>query len=320
MPFGNFGGLGLQPLIDRFMALQKPAHRSDPDHLRRGQKTHHHRAEQQPVAPWVKALRKQTKAWYTKASMDSPRATGLFRHGSLGEFMLLSSRILKKLRGKNLRLTRRLIMARVLIIGASKGIGLETVRSALEAGHQVRALARSATSISLTHPQLEKVRGNALVREDVEAALQGVDVVIQTLGVSFAELFWPVHLFSDATRVLVAAMAARGVKRLICVTGFGACDSRDSISVLQRLPFHAVFGRAYADKSIQEQLIKETTLDWTIVRPGVLTGGVRTGLYQALDQPSQWRNGIIARADVADFCVKQIGNPASVRKAYVLVN
>jgi len=62
-------------------------------------------------------------------------------------------------------------MARVLIIGASKGIGLETVRSALEAGHQVRALARSATSISLTHPQLEKVRGNALVREDVEAAL-----------------------------------------------------------------------------------------------------------------------------------------------------
>jgi hypothetical protein len=38
------------------------------------------------------------------------------------------------------------------------------------------------------------------------------------------------------------------------------------------------------------------------------------------DQPSQWRNGIIARADVADFCVKQIGNPASVRKVYVLVN
>jgi putative NADH-flavin reductase len=211
-------------------------------------------------------------------------------------------------------------MARVLIIGASKGIGLETVRSALEAGHQVRALARSATSISLTHPQLEKVCGNALVREDVEAALQGVDVVIQTLGVSFTELFGPVRLFSDATRVLVAAMAARGIKRLICVTGFGAGDSRGSISVLQRLPFHAVFGRAYADKSIQEQLIKETTLDWTIVRPGVLTGGVSTGRYQALNQPSQWRNGIIARADVADFCVQQIGNPASVRKAYVLVN
>jgi putative NADH-flavin reductase len=211
-------------------------------------------------------------------------------------------------------------MAHVLIIGASQGIGLETVRTALEAGHQVRALARSAASIGIAHPKLEKFPGDALVRKDVEAALQGVDVVIQALGVKFAELFGPVHLFSDATRVLVPAMAAQGVRRLICVTGFGAGDSRDSISVLQRLPFHAVFGRAYGDKSLQEQLIKESSLDWTIVRPGVLTGGARTGRYQALDQPSQWRNGIIARADVADFCVKQIGNAASVRKAYVLVN
>lgn len=211
-------------------------------------------------------------------------------------------------------------MAHVLIIGASKGIGLESVRCALEAGHQVRALARSAVSISLAHPRLEKVRGDALVRLDVEAALKGVDVVIQTLGVSFAEMFGPVHLFSDATRVLVAAMAAPGVKRLICVTGFGAGDSRASISVLQRVPFHLVFGRAYADKSIQERLITDSSLDWTIVRPGVLTGGARTGRYKILDQPSQWRNGVIARADVADFLVKQIGSPASVRKAYVLVN
>jgi NAD(P)-dependent dehydrogenase (short-subunit alcohol dehydrogenase family) len=53
-------------------------------------------------------------------------------------------------------------MARVLIIGASKGIGLETTRRALEAGHQVRALARSAASIGLSDPKLEKVRGDAL--------------------------------------------------------------------------------------------------------------------------------------------------------------
>jgi hypothetical protein len=78
-----------------------------------------------------------------------------------------------------------------------------------------------------------------------------------------------VHLFSDATRVLIAAMGAQGVKRLICVTGFGAGDSRASISFLQRLPFQIVFGRAYADKSLQERLIKESVLDWTIARPGV---------------------------------------------------
>jgi putative NADH-flavin reductase len=209
---------------------------------------------------------------------------------------------------------------RVLIIGASKGIGLETTRQALDAGHDVRALARSATAIAISNPSLEKMRGNALKTEDVEAALVGVDVVIQTLGVGLGELLRPVHLFSDATRVLIQAMKIQGVKRLICVTGFGAGDSRASISCLQRLPFQIVFGRAYDDKSLQEQLIKESELDWTIARPGVLTSGPRTGQYQILSEASQWRNGIISRADVAEFLVRQIGDQTYIHKAPVLIN
>ena len=211
-------------------------------------------------------------------------------------------------------------MMRVLIIGASKGIGLETTRQALKAGHHVRALARSAVGMPLSDPNLEKVRGDALNIEDVEAALMGIDVVIQTLGVGFGDLFRPVHLFSDATRVLIAAMKARGVKRLICVTGFGAGDSRASVSCLQRLPFQIVFGRAYEDKSLQERLIKESGFDWTIVRPGVLTGGPRTGRYTVLSEPSQWRNGIISRSDVAEFLVRQIEDQRYVRQDPVLVN
>ena len=209
---------------------------------------------------------------------------------------------------------------RVLIIGASKGIGLETTRQALDAGHHVCALARSVTAIAISNPSLEKMRGNALKTEDVEAALVGVDVVIQTLGVGLGEMFRPVHLFSDATRVLIQAMKIQGVKRLICVTGYGAGDSRASISCLQRLPFQIVFGRAYDDKSLQEQLIKESELDWTIARPGVLTSGPRTGHYQILSEASQWRNGIISRADVAEFLVRQIGDQTYIRKAPVLIN
>ena len=208
----------------------------------------------------------------------------------------------------------------VLIIGASKGIGLETTRQALDAGHDVRALARSATAIAISNPSLEKMRGNALKTVDVEAALVGVDVVIQTLGVGLGELLRPVHLFSDATRKLIQAMKIQGVKRLICVTGFGAGDSRASISCLQRLPFQIVFARAYDDKSLQEQLIKESELDWTIARPGVLTSGPRTGHYQILSEASQWRNGIISRADVAEFLVRQIGDQTYIRKAPVLIN
>ena len=154
----------------------------------------------------------------------------------------------------------------------------------------------------------------------MEAAVLGIDVVIQTLGIGFRDLFRPVQLFSDATRVLIAAMKAQGVKRLICVTGFGAGDSRASISFLQSVPFQMVFGRAYEDKGLQERLIKESGLDWTIARPGVLTSGPRTGIYKILAEPSQWRNGIISRSDVAEFLVQQIKDQTYVHQAPVLVN
>ena len=209
---------------------------------------------------------------------------------------------------------------RILIIGASKGIGLETTRQALAVGYDVRALARSAPSIKLSGAKLEKVQGDALNQQDVEAALVGVDAVIVTLGVSLGELIKSVHLFSEATRVLIAAMTDKRVNRLICVTGFGAGDSRASIGFLQRVPFQIVFGRACDDKSLQEQMIKESGLDWTIARPGVLLNGPKTGRYKVLRAPSEWRNGIISRANVADFLVKQIEDRAFIHASPVLVN
>ena len=59
-------------------------------------------------------------------------------------------------------------MRTVLIIGASKGIGLETVRLALKAGHSVRALSRSATAIRLDDPRLEKLDDDALDRDMID--------------------------------------------------------------------------------------------------------------------------------------------------------
>lgn len=209
---------------------------------------------------------------------------------------------------------------RVVIFGASRGIGLETTRQALAAGHEVRAVARSVDGIGFSDSKLTKVRGDALSSQDVEAAVTGMEVVIQTLGVGFGDLFRPVHLFSDATGILITAMRRLGVNRLICVTGFGAGDSRASISRWQRLPFLAIFGRAYEDKGLQERLIQDSGLTWTIIRPGVLTNGPRTGAYQKLLESSQWRNGMISRADVAEFLVQQIEDSRYLREAPVLVN
>ena len=135
-------------------------------------------------------------------------------------------------------------MATVLIIGASRGIGLETVRAALEAGHSVRALARSARRIRLDHPKLEKIAGDALEMVTVKRALTGVDVVIQSLGVAagLEAILKPTRFFSKATRVLVTAMEEAQVKRLICVTGFGAGDSRGGGGFFYSLAFHLLLG------------------------------------------------------------------------------
>ncbi|MBV8614318.1 MAG: SDR family NAD(P)-dependent oxidoreductase, partial [Acetobacteraceae bacterium] len=126
---------------------------------------------------------------------------------------------------------------RVLVIGASRGIGREVVRAALAAGHHVRAFARSAGSLEGDGAGLEERRGDALRQGDVAGALDGVDAVVQALGVRGPELFRPVSLFSAATRVLVPEMERRGVRRLVAVTGFGAGDSGQAISLVERVPF-----------------------------------------------------------------------------------
>jgi putative NADH-flavin reductase len=211
-------------------------------------------------------------------------------------------------------------MAHILVIGASQGIGLETVKAALAAGHRVRAFARSAGRMALTGEGFEPFAGDALKAADIAAALDGIDVVVQALGVPTKDLIGPVTLFSRSTAVLVPAMESAGVRRILAVTGFGTGDSRDAIGLLQRVPFRLVLGRAYDDKDVQEMRIRRSGLDWTFVRPGILTPGPATGRYKVLTDRASWRNGIISRADVAGFIVGEIDRPAHGKQAVVLVN
>lgn len=210
-------------------------------------------------------------------------------------------------------------MAHILVIGGSSGIGLETVEQALERGHAVRAFARSATGIDLEHDRLVKVDGDALEPEAVQAALDGVDAVVQSLGIPLnpGTILGGTRLFSEATRVLLPAMASRSVKRLIAVTGYGAGDSGATMNPFNRLGFNAVFARIYADKSEQEAMIKASDLDWTIARPVVLTSG-SAGDYRVRAKPADFRMGFISRASVADFLVSEVEHGRFVRQAPVL--
>jgi uncharacterized protein YbjT (DUF2867 family) len=215
------------------------------------------------------------------------------------------------------------VVAKVLVIGASRGIGLETVRAALLAGHSVCALARSAASIPIHDADLDKVSGNALDSDTIRNALQDIDAVIQTLGVDFSlqAIFERTNLFSQSTRILVDAMQAAGVQRLIAVTGLGAGDSRGHGGFLyDAVAFPLLLKRVYDDKDVQEWIIRSSGLEWTIVRPGLLTDRPATGQYRVLTEPKDWRFGVINRADVADFLVRQIDDRALIGSTPLLIS
>jgi len=209
-------------------------------------------------------------------------------------------------------------MAKVLVIGASRGIGLETVRYALAAGHDVRALARSAGDIPITHIGLEKLNGSALEEADIDHGVAGCDAVITTLGMPPTQ--GPVRLFSRSMGLVVDAMKRHGVRRLIAVTGIGAGSSRGVGGLLYARLFQPlVLGAVYADKDREEAIVRQSGLDWTIVRPGFLTRFARTGKYRVLTDPRQWEGGFISRANVADFLVGQITDAAYVGETPLLI-
>lgn len=213
-------------------------------------------------------------------------------------------------------------MASLLIIGASKGIGLETVKVALGRGHLVRAFARSATKIALENEHLEKFAGDARSTADIMQALTGMDCVIQSLGVSnMSELVFGTKLFSQATAVLVEQMQKSGPRKLLVVTGAGAGNSRGRINPLyDHLMFPVLLQRIYSDKDAAEDIITASGLDWTIARPGLLTDVPKTADYKVLPDMKDWRAGFASRANVADFLVNQAEEQTMRHKTPLIIN
>lgn len=193
---------------------------------------------------------------------------------------------------------------KLTVIGASRGIGRKVVDYALERGHEVRAVARSADSMDIASDRFEAIAGDAADPELLSRAVSGADAVILTLGVPRdIRVLRPTTLFSSVTQALIPAMQDAGVRRLLTVTGFGAGDSHDKLSTPEKITMKLFLGRAYEDKALQEDLIRGSDLDWTIARPGILTDNAMTARYEVLVAPDAWRQGVISRADVAHFLV-----------------
>ncbi len=210
-------------------------------------------------------------------------------------------------------------MAKVLVIGAGRGVGLETVWQALEAGYEVQALARSASAIEIEHKNLNKIDADATDSEALETAVAECDVVITTLGI--APTFSEVTLFSKTAANVIEAMQKNDVRRLIAVTGLGAGNSKGTGGLLYANFLQPLMlGPIYEDKNREEKIIQDSDLEWTIVRPGFLTRLPKRSDYHVLIEPEEWRAGFITRSDVADFLVKQIADRTLIGKTPMLVN
>lgn len=200
----------------------------------------------------------------------------------------------------------------VLIIGANGGIGRQAVEIALAAGHQVTALLRQPANLTLTHPNLEKVQGDVMRPETFEQYVTSQDVVISALGVKGGILGdKPTTLYSRGNANLIQVMKLKGIKRAYFI-------SASAIEISPVMPFFARFAaknilqkllrHMYADQREMERLVKESGLDWTIIRPPRLTNKPVTGNYR-FSINSFLKNCLaISRADVAHFMVNNISN------------
>ena len=192
----------------------------------------------------------------------------------------------------------------VLVIGATGPTGQAVVVNALAAGHKVTALARDPAKLDQQHPDLRVVTGDVLAPDTLEPVMQGQDAVISALGSTFTRK--PTELVSTGTANVIAAMKKSGVPRLICITGFGAGESRGEANfVIDKLVFRGLLAELYRDKDRQEDEIRRSGLDWIIVRPVRLTKSAARG-YAATTDMSAVKSSTVTRADVASFCVDQL--------------
>src|SRR5690606_4656089 len=116
----------------------------------------------------------------------------------------------------------------------------------------------------------------------------------------------------QGTRATVAAMRERGVRRLVCLSTLGAGESRANLNfVWKHLMFGLLLRAAYADHQRQEQVVRESGLDWTLVRPSAYTDGPHTGAYRYGFGPEATDLTLkVSRADVADALLRALADPS----------
>lgn len=201
---------------------------------------------------------------------------------------------------------------KIIVFGATGGTGQELVRQALENEYEVTAFARTPQKLKIVHKNLKVVKGDVLNYKQVKEAIKNQDVVFCNLGMPASDKS---TLRTDGTSNIVKAMSENKVERFICQTSLGFGDSKEVLPWHMKyliVPF--ILKNAFADHALQEAVIEKSNLKWTIVRPGNMTNGKKTGVYKHGFEPTEKIKLKISRNDVSHFMLKQIENKEYVKR------
>ncbi|WP_019502313.1 NAD(P)-dependent oxidoreductase [Pseudanabaena sp. PCC 6802] len=201
----------------------------------------------------------------------------------------------------------------LLIFGATGSIGRELVKQALDQGYTVTAFARNLSKLDIQHENLKLFQGDATNITAVEKAVRGQDAVLCSLG-SGTQTKGTIR--SEGTRNIIQAMEKSNARRFICQTTLGIGDSRGNLNFFWKyIMFGFLLRQVFADHVKQEEYVKQSQLDWTIVRPSAFVEGNRTGAYRrGFPGTDKTTKLVISRADVADFMLKQLTDNSYLHK------
>jgi len=203
---------------------------------------------------------------------------------------------------------------KLVIFGASGQTGRLLTEQALDKGHFVTAYVRRNGAMTLNHPNLKVVTGSLTDTVKLTEAIKGADACFSTLGGN--SLTKPSPWFTEAVDLIARVMEKEGVSRFIYLSSIGAGESRLLMGPVMRFLVCSILLRVpLAGHSANEERILRSNLKWTLVRPGSLTNGAKTGKSRhGSDFIKLSGNPKISRADVAAFMLGQASDKTYIKK------
>jgi len=204
---------------------------------------------------------------------------------------------------------------RIALFGATGGTGHQFIRQACANGHEVIAVVRNPHRLTESHPHLRVLQADVMDPGAIGPAIAGCDAVVSAMGSRDGRV--PTTVCADSTTSIVRTMHGIGVRRLVVVSA--GTLTTDGDGPLMRLVMKPLLGKllkhTIADKRRMEEVVRASGLDWTILRPPMLTDGPHTGAYRSATNHNVRGALRVSRADLADCILLCLTDHVAVHAA-----